>query len=109
MAEPWRPTSQGDCPCPGCNRAPVTAPAYTPVQRVASDRQPVPHEDGGVTYRASETDPRAVQQWIEDTDPDPAPLPPVPEDHYPPGAVDLPAEYARPPIFRRIFNATKRK
>lgn len=33
-------------------------------------RPPIPHPAGGITYPASESD---YRQWIEDTDPDPAP------------------------------------
>jgi len=88
-----------------------------PARRVSSDRvppvpaatwpkppQPIPHPAGGITYPASESD---YRQWLE-TDPDPAPLPPVPESNYPPGAVDLPVEHARPSAIRRILNATRK-
>lgn len=51
-----------------------------------------------------------LRQRIEDTDPAPVdePLPPVPESCYPPGAVNLPIQYAKAGALRRIFNATRR-
>lgn len=85
-----------------------------PTQSARPSQRPmwVPAEGGGLT-----------QEWVEETPDTPSdrlpaqserystgrvPLPPVPEDSYPPDAKDLPVEYDRPGIIRRIRNATRK-